>query len=183
MQEWTDPDDLVVRAARDGSQEAFEQLVRRYQAAVCRLAYRVTGNAEESRDIAQEVFLRAHEVLPRWIFRARFFTWLYQTTLNCARSARRKWRRVDFVEDLPPNAANLSESSAETQMLDGEIRQKLGQAISRLPERQRDVVILRIYEKLSVRETAETMICREGTVKALLNKAIRRLAMEMEKEE
>jgi RNA polymerase sigma-70 factor (ECF subfamily) len=68
-------------------------------------------------------------------------------------------------------------------MLDEETRQRLGQEIRRLPERQRDVVILRIYEKLSVRETAEAMICREGTVKALLNKAIRRLAREMEKEE
>lgn len=183
MQEWTDPDDSVVRAARDGSEESFEQLVRRYQAAVCRIAYRISGNAEESRDIAQEVFLRAHEALPRWIFRARFFTWLYQTTLNCARSARRKWRRVDFVEDLPPNAANLSESSAETRMLDEETHRNLRRALGRLPERQREVVILRIYEKLSVRDAAEAMGCREGTVKALLNKAIRRLAMEMEKEE
>lgn len=183
MQESTDPDEPLVRAARDGSEEAFEDLVRRHHAAVCRIAYRETWSAEEARDIAQEVFLRAYDVLPRWVFRGRFFTWLYRTTLNCARSSRRKGRWIEFVDHLPPGSATSPDPSAETRMIDAENSRKLRRILGRLPERQRQAVILRIYEDLSIRATAETMGCREGTVKALLHKALRRMALELEKEE
>lgn len=178
-----DPDSELIQQFQKGSVEAFNQLVRRHQAAVCRMAYRVIGQQEESRDIAQDVFIKAHEVLPKWRFQAKFFTWLYQTTWNFSQNWRRKNSRLDYYEYISEHKELLTHPEADVGMHYQEQKEMIKRVLSQLTKRQHQVVLLRIYERLSIEDTAAVMKCRPGTVKALLNQAMKRLSQVVKKEQ
>ena len=77
----------LVAAARDGDRSAFEELVRLTYADTYTLAYRLTGNEEDARDVVQDAYLRAFKGLRKFRGDAQFTTWLYRITANCASTA------------------------------------------------------------------------------------------------
>ncbi|MEM1264003.1 MAG: sigma-70 family RNA polymerase sigma factor [Pseudomonadota bacterium] len=164
-------DNELVRAYQSGDALAFDVLVLRHQDRLYRLARVWLVDGSRAADATQEVFLRAFRGLPRFRFRAQPFTWLYRTQrLVCF-----EMNRQPRDEPLPENWATstgVDDRRADAELALDEVRA----LVSTLPERQRDVVLLRIFEDCSVRETAELMGCREGTVKALLSKARHKLA-------
>src|SRR5438309_10546488 len=92
----------LVAAARDGDRSAFDELVRATYADSYTLAYRLTGNEEDARDVVQDAYLRAFKGLKRFRGDARFSTWMYRITANCAATAmtkRAKNRHDDLDED------------------------------------------------------------------------------------
>src|SRR3954464_7401105 len=99
-QEVGDLTELVV-AARAGDQQAFEALVRATYADTYTLAYRLTGNEEDARDVVQDAYLRAYRGLRRFRGEAQFSTWLYRITANCASTTvqRRARNRHDELDD------------------------------------------------------------------------------------
>ena len=164
----------LVRLFKKGDDRAFDAIVRRFQDRIFRLASVWLFDAQNAPDAAQEVFVRSHKGLRRFRFRAAPFTWLYRTTrLVCHEFNRR--RRTDPLDDEPVDA----ESSPERHVTEHDAALRVRGFVSELPERQREVVMLRVFEDLSVRDTAQAMGCREGTVKALLHKAMGRLKLDM----
>lgn len=157
----------LVRRFNEGDALAFDALVRRHQDRLFRLVSVWLYDPSRAEDATQEVFLRAYRGLGRFRFRAEPFTWLFRTArLVCLEMNRQ--RRYEPLPTEDPPAADSGDSAialAEVRAL-----------VSDLPARQREVVMLRIFEDLSVSETARAMGCREGTVKALLNKARKQLA-------
>src|SRR6266487_1050269 len=91
----------LVAAARDGDRLAFEELVRATYADMYTLAYRLTGNEEDARDVVQDAYLRAYRGLKRFRGDAQFSTWLYRITANCAATTiqRRARARHDELDD------------------------------------------------------------------------------------
>ena len=178
----TDPDQEIIRQIQSGSEHAFNDLVRRHQETVCRMAYRILGNKDEARDVAQDVFILAHKTLPKWRFKAKFFTWIYQTTLNMCRTHKRKGYRMEYVEALPDHLVPRDNESGYSDMALAEQITSLRQSMQKLSDRQHQVVLLRIYERLSIKDTAEIMKCRTGTVKALLSQAVQKLSLHLNKE-
>ena len=167
-------DSELVREFKSGSNAAFDAIVRRFQDRVFRLACVSLADAQYAADVTQEVFLRGHKSLKRFHFRAEPFTWLYRTTkLVCGEFNRR--RPLDALGEEPMD----SNGTPESQVADAERARRVRALVAALPERQREVVLLRIFEDLSVRETASAMGCREGTVKALLHKATANLETSM----
>ncbi len=164
----------LVRLFKNGDDGAFDAIVRRFQDRIFRLAGVWLYDAQNAADATQEVFVRSHKGLRRFRFRAAPFTWLYRTTrLVCHEFNRR--RRADPLDDEPVDA----ESSPERHVAEHDAATRVRAFVSELPERQREVVMLRVFEDLSVRDTAQAMGCREGTVKALLHKAMARLKLDM----
>ena len=125
-------------------------------------------------DACQEVFVRGYKGLRRFRFRSAPFTWLYRTTRNVCHEFNRV-RRTEALDEEPMDARSVPEHEVAAH----DSARRVRQLVSRLPERQREVVMLRMFEDLSVRETALAMGCREGTVKALLHKATSRLRISM----
>lgn len=166
-------DQELVQRFKDGDADAFDALVRRYQDQVCRMAAVWLYDAEHATDVAQEVFLRSFKGLRRFRFKAAPFTWLYRTTRNVCHEFNRR-RRTEPLdhEPLDPGAGPESEASRY------DAARQVRALVAELPDRQREVVLLRIFEGLSVRDTARAMSCREGTVKALLHKAKAKLRLE-----
>jgi RNA polymerase sigma-70 factor (ECF subfamily) len=170
----TEPSDVeLVQRFRSGDPEAFDALVRRHQHRLYRLASVWLRDPRQAEDAVQEIFLRSWRGLGRFRFRAAPFTWLYRTArLVCGEYNRR--RTAESLEAEPADPAEGPERRAD----DEEAARRVRELVAVLPTRQREVVMLRIFEELSVAETARAMGCRQGTVKALLHKAIARLRSE-----
>jgi RNA polymerase sigma-70 factor (ECF subfamily) len=164
-------DDEVLRRLVDGDASAFDAIVRAHQDRVFRLALALLNGREDARDAAQEVFLRAFRGLHRWRFEARLSTWLYRLTLNVCREARRRrasefWKRGRFLALVIPLAARRREAPVELP------EAGLERLVEALPRRQREVVVLRVYEDLTIAEAAEVLGVPPGTVKSNYFRAI-----------
>ena len=165
----------LVRLFKSGDDAAFDALVRRFQDRIFRLACVWLNDSQAAADATQDVFVRSFTGLKKFRFRSEPFTWLYRTTRNVCHEYNRK-RRPDALTDEP-----LDDSlSPARHVAEHEAAKRVRAYVAELPERQREVVMLRIFEDLSVRETAAAMGCREGTVKALLHKATAKLRLAMQ---
>src|ERR1700731_3114807 len=140
-------DDLaeLVDAARDGDRAAFDELVRRTYVDTYTLALRLTSHEEDARDVVQEAYLRAWKGLARFRGDSQFSTWLYRITANAAFTQVHKRRRhrsapLDAIEEP---AELRAESSPELVAEPRAGLEELADALKRLPDRLRQVVILK----------------------------------------
>jgi RNA polymerase sigma-70 factor (ECF subfamily) len=167
----------LVAAAKGGDITAFEELVRASQAEVYTLAYRLTGNEEDARDVAQEAYLRAFRSLKRFRGDARFSTWMHRITANCALTflaKRTKGRHEELSSD--ESVADERPESSPEMMAEAEfVRGRLTDALSELPPRLRAVVVLRdVYDLPHEAIAAELGISQEAA-KVRLHRARRKL--------
>lgn len=164
-----DTDAALARRIQKGDDTAFEMLVARYQDRLFRLAKGMLYRPQAAEDAAQEVFLRAYTGLPKFRFGSTVYTWLYATLRNVCRELNRKDSRQPDPLDV-----EIADSSGEPsrRAMASERLERVLRRIRALPDRQRDVVLLRIFEGLSVAETAKVLRCREGTVKVHLHRAM-----------
>jgi RNA polymerase sigma-70 factor, ECF subfamily len=167
----------VIRRVLDGETAAYELLVRRYQQTIFRLAQRMTRNAEDARDLAQEAFVQAYRSLAGFRGHSGFSTWLYRIAMNLCLSHLKATRREDPVE---VDAAADSRDDSLTALLADERDRALAAAIEQLPPQQRATLTLRVHQGLSHREIAEVLDCAEGTAKANYFHAIRTLQRRLE---
>jgi RNA polymerase sigma-70 factor (ECF subfamily) len=177
------PDDVTLaERARRGDEGAFEELVRMYQAIAFRTAYLFTGSAADAEESVQTGFVKAWSALPRFRRGAPFRPWLLRIVANEARNRRRSERcRADLqlraaVADPPGDAAPSPEGAAAAR----DDRARLLEAVSRLGQRDRDVVTCRYFLQLSEEETASALGVRRGTVKSRTARALARLREELE---
>jgi len=171
-------DDLtpLVVAARDGDRAAFDELVRRTWAETYALAHRLTGDREDALEVCQEAYLRAHRALRRFRGDARFTTWLYRITANCAAThvGRRRRHRHEDLEAVDPEdrtPAHDPVGRAEAAHLQERVRA----AIAALPPRLRAVVVLRDVYDLSHEAIAAELGISTAAAKVRLHRARRRL--------
>jgi RNA polymerase sigma-70 factor (ECF subfamily) len=181
-------DHALVRDAQAGDRLAFEELVRRYDREVLRLALNLVHRSEDARDIYQESFLRVYRNLHRFRFECSFYTWLYRIVTNVAldhlrrRSSRREDQAPaseeydgtsrDFFDRQPESNAA---SNPERVVLGQELGQRIQEAIDRLSPRERVVFELKHYQGLKLRAIGEMLGTSEETVKNSLFRATRKL--------
>ena len=162
----------LVHAFNKGDSLAFEEFMRRHQDQIFRLALLNLYQSNDAADVTQEVFLRAYKGLKRFRFRSEPMTWLYRTTKNVCMEFNRKASRSENVED---NIDIKSENDMNNELQQRETILAVKELINGLTQRQKDVVMFRIFEELSVDETAKILGCRPGTVKATLNRSIKKM--------
>lgn len=177
------PDDVasLVTAARQGDRQAFDELVRRTYAETFTLAYRLVGNEEDARDVTQEAYLRAYKGLRRFRGEARFSTWMYRITANCAAThlGRRRRHRHDPLLDDAPVADDSPSASPELRAEAGDLRHRLVGAVDRLPPKLRAVVVLRDVYDLPHEAIAAELGISESAAKVRLHRARRQLRGEL----
>ncbi len=174
----------LVARAQAGDLRAFEKLVERHRRRIYNLAYRMTCKHEDADDILQETFVRAYASLRRFDPSRPFANWLYTIAVNLCLDRQRRWRREkqvawETVEELGLGGAAASVPGPAQEAENGELRSRIEDAISRLPDRQRAAVVLFEVEGLKINEVAELMDCSEGAVKSTLHRARRRLRDEL----
>lgn len=160
-----------------GDHVAFRELLERHQNAVIGTVAKMLGNASESEDIAQQVFLRIWRNAKRYRPEAKFTTYLYTITRNLIfNETRRKSRKKEVSSDEREEYSNLTVEASphrqpDSEILQAELQQKVDEAIASLPESQRMAVVLRRYEQLSYEEIADVLNLSVSAVKSLLFRA------------
>ncbi len=175
-------DDDLVRRARTGEIEAYEELVRRYQEVAFRTACLLAGGASEAEDAAQDAFMKAYAALPRFIEGAPFRPWILRIVGNEARNRRRAAGRRAVLTERAERATEVglgglsgTVPSPEAVVLANERRAGLLAAVEALSEPDRLVIGARYYLELSEAETADLLDVPRGTVKSRLSRALGRL--------
>lgn len=180
-----DPDwALLARVAR-GDGEAFEPLVERHQDRLVRLCERLLGDAEEARDAAQEVFVKAFRHAGRAEPRGQLFTWLYRIAVNHCRNrykylSRRAYhatRSLDDVREREKSEVPLhGEINRPDHVLEGKrLESAIQREIAALDDEHRELIVLRDIQGLSYEEIGKITALPAGTVKSRLHRA--RLAL------
>lgn len=175
-------DAALVRAAAEGSRDAFDELVRRHQRAVYQLCYRFAGNHADACDLAQETFIRAYRGLPAFKGDAAFTTWLHRIGVNAALNWSASKRPVGEPVE-PDRHADSGQAPADVALLRAERARRVRAAIVRLPKKQRATLILRVYRELPHEEIARILGNSVGAAKANLFHALRNLRALLAEEE
>lgn len=176
----TEPADAdVVRRILAGEGELFELLVERYRVRLYRFVQRFTNDAEDARDVTQDVFLKVYGALDSYDSKYKFSTWLFRIAGNAAIDHLRRRRIRALPLDLPPDEEG-SERRLEPKELRPDpyedlarrrLRTALDEAIERLPDDYRELISLRHYGELPYEEIAELKGMPLGTVKNKLFRA------------
>ena len=168
-------DRFSVRAALQGDQAAFGDLVTRYQMAVYNMAYRMLGNPTEAEDAAQEVFVRAWKQLHSFQPERRFSTWLLSIASHHCIDLLRRRRPSAPLDDVALYVPSDDPAPLDT-VLQGEQSDMVRNLLDTLPDKYRSVTILRYYNDLSYDEIAKMTGLTESAVKTQLHRARRMLA-------
>src|SRR6267154_3672301 len=170
----------LVHAAKAGDDSAFEELVRRYDRNVFRIAQHITQNREDAEDVVQEAFLKAYTNLQQFQEQSKFYTWLVRIAVNEALMKlrrRRPERMVSLDEDIKTEDDSVPREVAdwapnpEQNYNQAELKEIVSRTIQGLPPGFRTVFVLRDVEGLSTEETAEALELSIPAVKSRLLRA------------
>jgi RNA polymerase sigma-70 factor (ECF subfamily) len=157
-------DQQLIAAINSGDASGFDALYYRYRERVMRLAVRFTGNHADALDVLQETFAYLYRKFPGFVLTAQMTTFLYPVVRHLSLALRRKRHAA---------AQPLDEQMSGFVAVDPEAsRSELAAALANLPAAQRDVVLLRFVDELSIEEIAAAMNVPAGTVKSRLHHAI-----------
>lgn len=171
----------LVDLCRRGDPEAFARLVSLHERMVYNLAARLLGDAEEARDLSQEVFLLVYRTLARFQGKSSLRTWIYRIVVNQCRNRQRWWRRRKRerscpLEDVTPAdevrmAAAAQSPTPFDELARRERARRVQGALARLSFDHRAILLLREVEGLTCDEIAATLGVPSGTVKSRLARA------------
>ena len=176
-----DPDATLMLRVKEGDMEAFEKLVEKYKVPVMSLVYRTLPDAVEAEDIAQHVFLQVFKAAHRYEVSAKFSTWLFTIARNlCLNEIRRRSRHpADSLDetygegdDNPVRQVEEARVKGPPEaILEGELHEKIDEAMALLPEKQRTAILLCRGEEHSYEDIAQILDCSVQATKSLIHRA------------
>lgn len=171
-------DEITIERARRGERDAQSALLRTLADVWFRFCVSQTGDVERARDATQETALRFLNQLHGFRGQSKIETWSLGIAVNVLREQRRDAGRRDVsrltIGIQPREFAEMEDRPGRDEL------EKLRSVLHELPDRQREAIVLRFFEELSVEETAAAMNCAAGTVKATVHQAIRAMRARLE---
>jgi RNA polymerase sigma-70 factor (ECF subfamily) len=173
----------VIENCKAGDEKAFAEIVLHRQKKVFNIAYRMLGNSEEAKDLAQEVFISVYESIKDLKEEIKFDAWLTQITLNHCRNRwkylkRRQYFNSDSLDDpietedgSVPRAIYDPSDNPEVLLEKKMVQQLIQRGLLKLKEDQRELLVLRDLQGYSYEEMGETLGLPEGTIKSKLHRA------------
>ena len=172
-------DELLLRRAQRGEPEAFEQLIGPLEQLIWRICWHYTGNREAAEDCGQETMIRIWRNLDSYRGDCALESWVYRIAANCCMDFLRKKKRdkSESVEPLREQGFDPADPSpgTEEQVVAEDEHRRLREAITQLPEEQREALILTQLQKVPYEEAALLLNVSEGTIKSRVNRAKSRL--------
>ena len=169
-----DSDALLLAKFLEGSEEAFEELVRRHEAAIRKLAFGFVRDRGLAEDIAQDAFLRAYRKAASFGGEGSVKNWLFRIAINRAQDELRRRKRKGEVSweelDSPDEVGGTAASSIEDQAAASEFQQHLAQALTRLRKEYRTPLVLREVEGMTYQEIADFLHWPLGTVQTRVHR-------------
>jgi RNA polymerase sigma-70 factor, ECF subfamily len=175
-----DPDAALMLRVKQGDTDAFEQLVDKYKQPVLNVIYRMLHDATEAEDIAQTVFVQVYKSAARYEVASKFSTWLFTIVRNlCLNEIRRRSRHpTDSMDATHPENEEQPWQQFEDKkvagppdsLLEGELEQKINEALDDLPENQRTAIILCRQNELSYEDIAKVLKTSVSATKSLIHR-------------
>jgi len=170
-----DPDEELVRRVGQGDPAAIQAMVARKLPRMLALAHRMLGDAVEAEDVAQDAMLRAWRQAPRWTpGKAKFDTWLHRVALNLCYDRLR--RRREIPTDTPPERRDEG-PAPDRGLMAADVGARVDAALARLPDRQREAIVLCHYQELTNIEAAALMKISVEALESLLSRGRRALRL------
>ena len=164
------PDEVLIRRILSGEKRLFEQIMRSNNQKLYRIGMSILNHDMETEDAMQTAYINAYEHLGSFESRASFATWLTKIMLNeCLARKKRRQRLKSDLENLHLNYVNMTTPAHV--LANKELSAVLENAVGQLPEKYRLVFVLREIEKMSVKQTSETLSIEESNVKTRLSRA------------
>lgn len=184
-EQYTDvSDERLVKLSQRGNSVAFEELIARHRDKIYARAYSMMRNEEEALDLSQEAWVKGWQRLKQFEGESSFVTWMTRIVINlCLDQIRKhKRQRAESIELMEEESGGVERqmpviTSNPTEGLErSELRKRIDEALSRLSEAHRTVLVLHEFEELEYKEIAKRMSCSIGTVMSRLFYARRRMA-------
>jgi len=170
-------DAAVVQRILTGEKDAYEFIVKKYQARAYRAALGWVGNSADALDMSQEAFVKAYRALRRYDTGRSFFAWFYVILRNTCFNFLRKRKRMRTVcLDYVPEREVATEDEGRR----AEVKRQVWRAIAALPDGIREVMVLKYFEEMSYREIADAVGCPMGTVMSRLYYGRKKLKQALE---
>jgi RNA polymerase sigma factor (sigma-70 family) len=170
-----DPDEELVRRVGQGDPAAIQAMVARKLPRMLALAQRMLGDPTEAEDVAQDAMLRAWKQAPRWTpGKAKFDTWLHRVALNLCYDRLR--RRREIPTDAPPERPDDG-PAPDRGLMAADVGARVQAALGRLPDRQREAIVLCHYQELTNIEAAALMSVSVEALESLLSRGRRALKL------
>ncbi len=166
-------DAVLVRRVLDGESRAFDTLVHRYTTPIFNLAFRMLNDRDGAADVTQSTFVKVYENLERYDPRYRFFSWLYRIALNESLTTVQQRRGHDPLPDEVPS----HDDRPDDRLLREERSSTVQQALMKLNDHERSVIVLRHFSEMSYEEMADALGIKVKTVKSRLFSARMRLRL------
>ena len=180
MPDQTDPDAALMLRVKRGDRAAFAELVEKYKQPIFNFVFRTLRDEIETEDVAQNTFLQVWKSRARYERTAKFSTWLFTIARNlCLNEIRRRSRHpAESIEethaeheDQPQRQYEDKKISLPTDSaLQGELAQKIEEALAELPENQRTAILLCRQDELSYEEIADVLDCSLSATKSLIHR-------------
>jgi RNA polymerase sigma-70 factor (ECF subfamily) len=174
-------DAAAVARVRDGDDDAFRGLVERHSRGVYRVAYRMTGTAEDAEDVVQETFVRAYRQLGQFEARANFATWIYRIAFNCAidliraRAGRARRERREPPEMLETLAGQDLQPPADLMAYGAEIGTRVRVALNALSPQERAAFLLRHDQGCSIDEICGALNVTASAARHAVFRGVRKM--------
>ncbi|MDQ1327731.1 MAG: hypothetical protein QG641_1014 [Candidatus Poribacteria bacterium] len=170
-------DKLLVEKFQQGDNNAFDELVKKYQDKIYGQCYHFTYDAGDALDLTQEIFIRVFQSLGNFKAQSSFYTWLFRIVHNtCIDYTRHKKAYLDAENIYSEYAFDKAEQSLPSKLAEAkELEDEVSKAMNMLSSQARSAIILRYYEDLDYKSISEILGCRIGTVKANISKGMRML--------
>jgi len=168
-------EDELVEAVLEGDHRAFEVLLQPYRQGLLNMAYRMTGNLEEAKEICQEVLIRVFRHLGTFTRGKSFKSWLYRITVNSTYDFLREKKKYHQMIKHQRNSTNKPFLDPEGQYLTMEIKQKLKSVLQALTPKEKIIFLLRDEDGLSIKETSTILGCSSFSVRTHLSRARRKI--------
>ncbi|HEX7586072.1 MAG TPA: RNA polymerase sigma factor [Patescibacteria group bacterium] len=174
-------DNSLISLIKDGHPEIYDEIVRRYEKKLFSYIYRLVGNKEEAEDILQNVFVKTYRNIKTFDIERKFSSWIYRIAHNEAINFLKKRNKKKFVswEDIVASKDKMETKSNERSPIDIWIRKEsameVNQAMDRLPEKYRKVLMLKYFSEKSYEEISKTIGSPVNTVGTLISRAKKKL--------
>jgi len=176
-------DEDLVKLAQNGEEEAYSQIISRYQGKIYAYIMRLTNHRDEAYDVTQDVFMKAFRHLHRFDTERKFSSWLYRIAHNESVNWLKKKTRtkIDSLDSRVENGFQLPDkTNIFAELVKDQDIQSVRSAIDALPERYREVMELRYVKEASYDEIATQLNKPVNTVGTLINRAKKKLSLQLE---
>ncbi|MDD5456297.1 MAG: RNA polymerase sigma factor [Candidatus Margulisbacteria bacterium] len=180
-------DEELVKIIKEGNIEAFSELIDRFENKIYRLAVGYTGNSSDAEDITQEVFIKIYNNIKNYMLESSFSTWVYRITANTCKSFLKRRKIIGFISldwlyDSRQHKVPVEPAGFEKDVENRETLDKFYSALAVLPDKYKDVLVLREIEELDYQQIAGVTGLSIGTVKSRLSRAKEKIRVKLRRQ-